>query len=886
MADAADGSVMAVISGPQRWASLEGLLSLLDDAAGALVLLEPGGRIVDWNRAAEATFGWTREEAVGGVGMELLIAQDLRAEFSGVFERLLASVGARRSRQRVELRGVHRSGQELPIELVLSVIEDGGRTLVAAFLYDISERKEAQARQTRLEALVASSGEAIIACSLEGTIESWNPAAERLFGFSARVMIGASLKRLLPAGTFAGLGAKLRAMASGDSVSLELPARREGGELIEAAVTVSPLRGEDGEVTGVASIARDVTKRNRDAASLALANSRFAAAFESASIGMALVAPDGRFLEVNPALCRFLARDAQALLASSFQALTHPDDLASSLEYLQRALSGKIETFQQSKRYLLPDGGIVWALLTLTVVRDGGGVPLHFVAQIQDITARKTAEEELRRYAAELESLSEQDPLTGLSNRHAFEVALAAELRVLAADGRPCSVLLASVEGGDGAVIAAAEPLRRVSRDTDLVAHLGTGELIVLLAGIDAEAASAVAQRARDALELRHDLRFSYATASRGDSVKRLMDHVREGLPSHQVAPTGRSSSHVPAGIGRLLELARRQLGMPVSFLTHFGVDHYAFMRFAGDHGRFGVAEGDTMALADTHCQRMLDGRIDSIVPDLAAEPETRVLDVTRGLGLRAYAGVPVRLRSGEIYGTLCAVDTEPHTELSDRHTELLTFLGELAAELIEDEAEQREARRTEAGATGVRTLLAALEARDLYTGEHSKQVVALASDVARRLGLDESARRDVEQVALLHDIGKVGIPDAILQKQGPLDDQEWQLMRQHPIVGERIIAGTPGLSRLAPAVRAEHERWDGSGYPDGLDGEQIPLASRITLACDALHAMTSDRPYRPAMTLQRACVELRACAGTQFDSQVITALLAEIESPSALPDG
>ena len=887
MADAADGCVMAVISGSQRWASLgEGLLSLLDDAAGAFVVLEPGGRIVDCNSAAEATFGWTREEAVGGVAMELLIAQDLRAEFAGVFERLLASVGARRSRQRVELRGVHRSGQELPIELVLSVIEDGGRTLVAAFVYDISERKEAQARQTRLEALVASSGEAIIACSLDGTIESWNPAAERLFGFSERVMIGASLKRLLPAGTFAGLGAKLRAMASGDSVSLELPARREGGELIEAAVTVSPLRGADGEVTGVASIARDVTKRNRDAASLALADSRFAAAFQSASIGMALVAPDGRFLEVNPALCRFLARDAQALLASSFQALTHPDDLASSLEYLQRALSGTIETFQQSKRYLLPDGGIVWALLTLTVVRDGGGVPLHFVAQIQDITARKTAEEELRRYAAELESLSEQDPLTGLSNRHAFEVALAAELRVLEADGRPCSVLLASVEGGDGAVIAAAEPLRRVSRNTDLVAHLGTGELVVLLAGIDAESASAVAQRARDALDLRHDLRFSYATASRGDSVKRLMDHVREGLPSHQVAPPGRPSSHVPAGIGRLLELARRQLGMPVSFLTHFGVDHYAFMRFAGDHGRFGVAEGDTMALADTHCQRMLDGRIDSIVPDLAAEPETRVLDVTRGLGLRAYAGVPVRLRSGEIYGTLCAVDTEPHPELSDRHTELLTFLGELAAELIEDEAEQREARRAEAGATGVRTLLAALEARDFYTGEHSKQVVALASGVARRLGLDESATRDVEQVALLHDIGKVGIPDAILQKQGPLDDQEWQLMRQHPIVGERIIAGTPGLSHLAPAVRAEHERWDGSGYPDGLDGEQIPLASRITLACDALHAMTSDRPYRPAMTLQRACVELRAGAGTQFDSQVITALLAEIESPSALPDG
>ena len=161
---------------------------------------------------------------------------------------------------------------------------------------------------------------------------------------------------------------------------------------------------------------------------------------------------------------------------------------------------------------------------------------------------------------------------------------------------------------------------------------------------------------------------------------------------------------------------------------------------------------------------------------------------------MRAYVGVPIRLRSGEVYGTLCAVDTQPHPELSDRHAELLNFLSELAAELIEDDVEQRAARRAEAGATGVRTLLVALEARDLYTGEHSHQVVALASAVAERLGLDENATRDVEQVALLHDIGKVGIPDAILQKQGPLDDEEWQLMRQHPIVGERIIAGTPGL--------------------------------------------------------------------------------------------
>jgi PAS domain S-box-containing protein/diguanylate cyclase (GGDEF)-like protein len=875
-----DACGMGVIAAPERWSILgEGLGSLLDEAVGPFVLLETDGRIVDCNRAAVETFGWTREAAVGAQATELLIAPDLRGECQAALERVVASEGAGFRRERVELRAMHCSGRELPIELALSAVDVGDRILCAAFLYDISERKQGQARQRRLEAVVASSGEAIVSASLEGMIESWNPAAERLFGYTAREMLGASVKRLLLDASFAGLGVELRALADGESVSLELPIRRKDGELVEVAVTVSPLCREDGEVAGVASIARDVTEHHRTAARLALANSRFAGAFQAASIGMALVSLDGRFLEVNPALCRLLARDAETLLASSFQELTHPDDMAASLEHLQRALAGQIETFQQSKRYLLPDGGNMWALLTLTIVRAADGAPLHFVAQIQDITARKTAEGELRRYATQLESLSEQDPLTGFSNRHAFEAALDAELGGLEAGGSGCSVLLAGIQGGDSVLVAAAESLQRASRDTDLVAHLGTGQLAVLLPGIDTQAAAAIAQRARDALASYAGTQFSYATASRGDTARRLMSKAREALASPEVASTITSSVQLPAGIGRLLDLARRQLGMPVSFLTHLDGDGHVVARVAGEQARVAIAEGDTLPLGDTHCQRMLEGRIGSTVTDLAAEAQTRDLDVAKRLGLRAYVGVPVRLRSGEIYGTLCAVDTQPHPELSARHTELLNFLSELAAELIEDEDEQRAARRAEAGATGVRTLLAALEARDFYTGEHSKQVVALASAVARKLGLDENATRDAEQVALLHDIGKVGIPDAILQKQGPLDDQEWQLMRQHPVVGERIIAGTPGLSHLAPAMRAEHERWDGSGYPDGLAGEQIPLASRITLACDALHAMTSDRPYRSAMTLQRARQELRACTGSQFDPHVIEALFAEIES-------
>ena len=137
----------------------------------------------------------------------------------------------------------------------------------------------------------------------------------------------------------------------------------------------------------------------------------------------------------------------------------------------------------------------------------------------------------------------------------------------------------------------------------------------------------------------------------------------------------------------------------------------------------------------------------------------------------------------------------------------------------------------------------------------------------------------EIEQVAVLHDIGKVGIPDSILLKRGPLTNAEWQLMRQHPAVGERVVANTESLAHLAPAIRAEHERYDGRGYPDGLTGDEIPIASRITLACDAYHAMTSDRPYRSALTREQALIELRDNAGTQFDPDVVAALLNLVES-------
>ena len=167
------------------------------------------------------------------------------------------------------------------------------------------------------------------------------------------------------------------------------------------------------------------------------------------------------------------------------------------------------------------------------------------------------------------------------------------------------------------------------------------------------------------------------------------------------------------------------------------------------------------------------------------------------------------------------------------------------------------------------------VDADDAYTGMHTRDVVELSLAVADRMGLDDDRRRKVEFGALLHDVGKVAMPDAIVNKPGPLTDEEWALMRTHTLEGQRMLDRVGGaMVEIGVIVRASHEHWNGGGYPDGQAGEAIPLEARIIGACDAFNAMTTTRAYRQAMAPATAAAELVRCAGTQFDPAVVEALL------------
>jgi putative nucleotidyltransferase with HDIG domain len=177
----------------------------------------------------------------------------------------------------------------------------------------------------------------------------------------------------------------------------------------------------------------------------------------------------------------------------------------------------------------------------------------------------------------------------------------------------------------------------------------------------------------------------------------------------------------------------------------------------------------------------------------------------------------------------------------------------------------------------GVAALVKTINERDAYTGAHSEEVGDLARRVARRLGMRAMDLWVLTLAARLHDVGKIGVPDEILNKPGPLDEDEWALMRRHAELGADIVAKVPGLEPVARFVRSHHERWDGRGYPDGLAGDRIPLGSRVIGACDAFHAMTTDRPYRRRLDVDAALAELTAGAGAQFDPGVVVAIRTEV---------
>jgi HD-GYP domain-containing protein (c-di-GMP phosphodiesterase class II) len=370
----------------------------------------------------------------------------------------------------------------------------------------------------------------------------------------------------------------------------------------------------------------------------------------------------------------------------------------------------------------------------------------------------------------------------------------------------------------------------------------------------------------------------SYALASRVEFEVRTALALPTELvlvPMLFLLPIGFVPLFVAAGLllGRLPDFARRNVPLDRAFLVAPNAWHSlgpaAVLAAAGesapDLGRWPIYVAALAAqfVVEFACAAPFDWYVNGVVP-------TTQLPFMGWAVLVDSSLAPV--------GLAVAVTADRNSAGVLLLLPLLALLGEFARERrvrIDHALELSHAYR------GTAMLLGdVVEADDAYTGSHSRDVVSLVVDVCDRLGLDARERRDAEFAALLHDVGKIKIPPEIINKPGKLTDAEFELVKTHTLEGEKLLAHVGGLlGNVGRIVRSCHEDWDGTGYPDGLKGTEIPLVARIVRCCDAFSAMTTDRSYRKALPVGVATAELRRCSGTEFDPDVVE-VLAAVVSP------
>jgi HD-GYP domain-containing protein (c-di-GMP phosphodiesterase class II) len=330
------------------------------------------------------------------------------------------------------------------------------------------------------------------------------------------------------------------------------------------------------------------------------------------------------------------------------------------------------------------------------------------------------------------------------------------------------------------------------------------------------------------------------------------------------------------AVVERIVELSARTLGSPRASLwaqEMVGGD----VRVGATHG---YSEVDNERLARLRFPHELaHEHLSDREPFVVSDDQFQAIPGMAELAVRRpFAIAPVTLDGGRLGCIVVAAPSD--AEFTERQLRLLAGVAHQSKLALANAGNFDNLERT--FLETVEALANALEANDEYTSSHARWITDLALKVGEELGLEGSSLKRLELGALFHDIGKIGIPETILAKPGPLTSAEREVVETHPELGEKIIAPIDRLEEVRPIVRHCHERYDGDGYPDRLSGDDIPIESRIILVCDAYHAMTTDRPYRKRLPADEALRRLQEAAGTQFDPRVVEVCTRVLASPGA----
>ena len=648
------------------------------------------------------------------------------------------------------------------------------------------------------------------------------------------------------------------------------------------------------------------TEKEWAVASLRGSEERYRSLFDGVPVGLYRTTLGGQIIDVNPAFVQLLSYpDRETLLAvNAVEFYLDPGARAEWTALLER--DGTVTGFESRLRRF--DGSTIWVRANARIARDPSSQEAYLEGAVFDISEHKRAEEAIHRRTAHLEALNAiiSSAASGSDLSELLEMALERTLDVVG-----CEMGVSWTENVQVArgISLEAKPLIRKAMQADGLELLGSKvvpdwQIVGLMPDGVAPVMAKFGVRAsvtvpiqtggqiiggifvaspnprpwspEEVLLAETVGRQIGETAERLQLFKSIKRRTTELEAFYDLSRRLRAAHSVDEMYPLIVEQAQDILRCQHGFLALLTPERDAFTWALSVGGPAGKT-GSTFPVLGSGSGEVVQTGVTFVTTDLGKERLPAWIDVSQYEIFGPLAIVPLRSEQ-EIIGTLGVgrMKTRESRPFADAEVRLLEGIAEIAGTAI------RRARLhqnlQQAYVQMVLALAQAIESRDSYTAGHSERMVRLAERIAREMGCAEGDVQDIRWGARLHDVGKIGIPDNILNKPGGLSEVEWKMMRQHPILGEEILKSVERMRAVAMLVRHHQERWDGTGYPDRLRGEAIPLGSRILAAVDAYGAITEARPYKPARTHAEAVAEIRRCGGTQFDPRVVDVFVQVVD--------